>query len=103
MRRSLHDMPSGFDLVIAAPEHDAGMIAQALDLLNRFLADILLKRKIAGHHVAAKHELLPDHQAKFVANVVEVVALVNSATPLAHHVHVRVACSLQDLAMALRR
>ena len=78
------------------------MIAQALDLLNRFLAHVLLKGQIAGHHVAAEHELLPDHQAKFVADVVEVVALVDAAAPFAHHVHVGIARGLQDLAIAFR-
>src|SRR5580692_7573076 len=35
--------PSGFNLVIPAPEHDAGMIAQPLYLLFRFLANVFLE------------------------------------------------------------
>ncbi len=90
-------LPSGFDFVVAAPEHDAGVIAQTLDLLRSFFANVLLKCQVARHHVAAEHELLPDHQAQFVAEIVEVVALVNAAAPLAHHVHVSVARGLENL------
>jgi hypothetical protein len=36
-------MPTGFDFIVAAPDHDAGMIAQALDLVDRLLPDVFLK------------------------------------------------------------
>jgi len=88
------DLPARFDLVVAAPEHDAGMIAEALYLLDGLFAHVLLKRQVTGHHVAAEHELLPNHKAQLVADVVEVVALVNAAAPLAHHVHVGIARGL---------
>ena len=76
------------------------MIAQSLHLLRRLLAHILLEGEIAGHHVATKHEFLPNHQAELVADVVEVVALVDAAAPFAHHVHVGVAGRRQNLAIA---
>ncbi len=95
--------PSGFDLIIAAPQNNAGMAAQPRDLLDSFLAHVLLKCKIARHHVTAEHKLLPDHKAKFVANVVKDVRLINAAAPLAHHVHVGIARGLQDLAIPFGR
>jgi len=46
-------MPAGFELVVAAPEHDAGMIAQAPHLVDGLLAHVLLEGRVAGHHFAA--------------------------------------------------
>ncbi len=91
--------PSGFDFVVAAPERDARMVAETLHLLSGFLADVFLEGEVAGNHGAAEHEVLPDHDAEFVADVVKVVGFVIAAAPVADHVHVRVLGGLEDLTM----
>src|ERR1700736_4782662 len=78
------------------------MIAQTLDLLDRFLPDVYLERNVAGNHVAAEREFLPDHNSQLIADIVEIVGFVVAAAPFANHVHVRVASGLKDLAMNLR-
>src|SRR5271154_4734438 len=95
-------MPSGFNFIVAAPDHDARMIPQPLDLIDGFLPHIFLKGNVARNHVASEHEFLPNHNAEFIADIVEIVGLVVTAAPLANHVHVRVAGGLKNLAMNLR-
>ena len=90
--------PAGFYFIISAPDHNAGMIAQALDLVDRFLPDVFLEGYVTRNHVAAEHEFLPNHDAELVADVVKIVRLVISAAPLTNHVHVRVAGGLQNVA-----
>jgi hypothetical protein len=75
------------------------MIAEPLDLLGRFLANVFLERKVAGNHGATEHEVLPDENAELIADVVKVVGFVIAAAPMADHVHVRVFGGLQGLAM----
>src|SRR5207244_248564 len=93
------EFPSPFHLVIAAPQRNAGMVAQALHLLDHLLPDILLKGRISRDHGAAEHEILPDHDAQFIANVIEVVRLVVASAPVPDHVHVSIARRLQNLPM----
>src|ERR1039457_6135912 len=95
-------MPSSFDLIIPAPNDDDRVIPQALDLVDGFLPDVFLKSDVAGNHVSAEHEFLPNHNAKLIADIVEIVRLVVPAAPLADHIHVRVAGGLQNVAMNLR-
>src|SRR5262249_44654789 len=73
------------------------MIAQALDLIDSFLADILLKCRITWNHIAAKHEFLPHHDPQLIAYIVKILRLVIRATPCPHHIHVRVSRRLQNL------
>src|ERR1019366_9460011 len=75
------------------------MIPQPFYLFCDFRAHVLLECRITRHHGAAEHEILPHHDAQFVADVVEVVGLVIAAAPMADHVHVRIPRRLQDLAM----
>ena len=64
--------PSPFHLVVAAPEREAGPMAQAPDVLNHLCTDILKKLGIAKRvDTARKDELLPDEQAVAVAEVVK--------------------------------
>jgi hypothetical protein len=42
-----------------------------------------------------EHELLPDHEAELVGDLVEGVVLVDAAAPHAHNVHVRVRSGLR--------
>ena len=88
-----------FGFVVAAPDDDAGMIAQAADLKFGFEFDILLEGVSAGLPIVAEHEILPDHDAELVAEVVEILGFVIAAAPVADHVHVGVACGLQDAAV----
>src|SRR6266568_6294133 len=53
----------GFGLVVAAPDDDAGMIAQAADLVFRFGFDIEFEVVGPGLPVITEHEVLPDHDA----------------------------------------
>src|SRR3977135_1016977 len=75
------EFPSPFNLVIAAPQRNAGMIAQALHLLDHLLPHTFLKGGISRDHGSAEHEILPDHDAQFIADVIEVVRLVVAAPP----------------------
>ena len=75
------------------------MIAQAADLKFGFDFDILLEGVGAGLPIVAEHEILPDHDAELVAEVVELLGFVIAAAPVANHVHVGVAGGLQDAAV----
>src|SRR5215468_2751867 len=78
------------------------MISQALELIGGFMTNIVQKLSISRMHVAAEHEVLPDNQPEFVADVVEVIALVDSASPFADHVHIRVPGCLQNVPISFR-
>ncbi len=85
-------IPSRLDFVVAAPQSQAGMIAQPVDLFDRFLLHIRAKLRIVRRNGASKHEVLPHHQAEPVAFIVKIIALVVAAAPQPHHVHVCIAC-----------
>ena len=72
------------------------MIAQPIDLFDRLLLHICTEIRIIGRNRATKHEVLPDHQAKPVALIVEVVALVIAAAPEPHHIHICIACRFKN-------
>src|ERR1022692_1748600 len=88
-------MPASFDLIVSAPDDDAGMIPQALNLVDSLLPDVFLEGGVARNHVASEHEFLPNHNAEFIANIVEIIGLVVTATPFPNHVHVSVASGLE--------
>ena len=92
-----------FGLVVAAPDDDAGMIAQAPHLVFGFRRDVQLEGIGARLPVVAEHEVLPDHDAEFVAELVELVGLVIAAAPVADHVHVGVRGRLENAAVVGRR
>ena len=75
------------------------MIAQAAHLVLGLGLDVQLESIGAGLPVVAEHEILPDHDAKLVADRVELVGLVVAAAPVANHVHVGVARGLQNAAI----
>src|SRR5215510_25992 len=95
--------PSRLDLIVAAPQDYARMIPQSSHLIDSFPAHILLKGRIPGYHIAAEHELLPDHDAELIADVIEIVGLVICASPCPHHIHMGFPRSLQDLPVPFRR
>src|SRR5208337_652987 len=88
-----------FGFVVAGPDDDAGMFAQAADLEFGFEFNVLLEGVGAGLPIVAEHEVLPDHDAEFVADVEELLGLVIASAPVADHIHVGVACGLQDAAI----
>ncbi|MET3144812.1 UNVERIFIED_ORG: hypothetical protein ABIB63_000610 [Xanthomonas axonopodis] len=95
--------PAGLHLVVAAPQHDAGVVAQPLDLFDRLLPGVLAELHVVRRYRAAEHEVLPDHDAQFVGDLVKIVVLVMPAAPHAQHVHVGIARILQGAAHALVR
>ncbi|OPZ84042.1 MAG: hypothetical protein BWY76_02017 [bacterium ADurb.Bin429] len=76
-------------LVVAAPEGDAGVVAQAAHVIFRFRAharhESVVKGGIRG---AGEHEVLPDAETAFIAERVKQVVLVDASAPHAQHVHV---------------
>ena len=64
------------------------MVAQADDIVDGLLADVVQIMPGRGVHPASEHEVLPDQDAFLVAEVVEPVILVGTAAPHAQHVHV---------------
>src|SRR5438067_10549604 len=93
-------LPSGLDLVVAAPDDDARMVAQPTDVIRRLLPHVSQERLVARIHAARKHELLPDEYAHLIAEIVEIIGLINPAAPDAQHIHVRVADGFDELTIA---
>src|ERR1035438_2849331 len=75
-------------LVVAAPQNNTWMIAQAAHLILGFCLDIELEGVSPRLPVVAKHEVLPDHDAQFVADRIELLSLVVATAPVTNHVHV---------------
>ena len=75
-------------LVITAPERDGGMRGEAFHLIIDLVFDIVEEILAAGIEIAGEHEILPDQQAKTVAEIVEPVFLIEPAAPDADHVHI---------------
>ena len=74
--------PSLLHFVIPAPEGDAGMMAQTADVVVKFGTDIFHKSIVEGGvSSASEHEILPDANAKFIAEVVERISLVETTAP----------------------
>ena len=83
--------PGRLDFVVADPDHNARVIAQPCDVVAGLLPDVFQKPRIARIHAATEHEVLPDENSHFVAEVIEVITLINASAPNAQHVHVGVA------------
>ena len=88
VRRALAGLPRP-DPGVAAPECEAGVVAEPHDVVLGLGAHILQPRRIGdGIGRAGEHEILPDADPVLVAQVVEPVLLVDAAAPDAQHVHV---------------
>src|SRR6266850_6923849 len=94
-------LPGSLDFVVAHPDHDARMIAQTFDVISCFVSDVIEKRLIARIHAAGEHKILTHQDPHFVAKIVEIVLLVNTTTPHAQHVHIRVAHGSEQLAILI--
>src|SRR5947209_20380509 len=75
------------------------MIPQTLHVIYGFLAHVFKERFISRIQAASEHEILPDENPHFAAKIIEVVTLVNAATPDSQHVHVGVAHGLKQFAI----
>ncbi len=95
--------PGAVDLVIAAPQGQARVVAQAADIVIGLGADIFEQRRIVGVHRAGEGEFLPDEDAVSVAEVIEAVVLVDAAAPHSDHVHMGVDGRLDDALIDLFR
>ena len=65
--------------------------------------DLAEERIVARVHRARAHHVVPDHDSKLVARVVENVLFVLAAAPETDHVHVRSLRALKKIAVACRR
>src|SRR5260221_8697283 len=75
------------------------MIPQALYVIDRFLANVFEERFVTRIQAASEHEILPHENPHFVAEIIKIVTLINSAAPDAQHVHVGVAHRLKQSAI----
>ena len=71
----------GFHFVVAAPESDAGMVAQPAYILPYLFPDIFIKRLVKFIGSARKHEILPDKQSQFIADIVKIIVRIITAAP----------------------
>ena len=69
------------EFVVATPQRDAGVVVEAGDLFAHLCVDVGQECFGRRVEVASEHEVVPDQQAKFVADVVEPIGLVSSAAP----------------------
>ena len=88
--------PALFHFVVAAPQRQAGVVAQAAHIFDRFDADILEKVGVGRVNAAGEHEILPEQDAVAVAQIVEHILGVVTAAPDAQHVHVGIDGALQQ-------
>ena len=59
-----------------------------LHLVNRLRVDTFHERRIGRIKRARKHEVVPNEQTQFVAQIVEMLALVDATTPQPQAVHI---------------
>ena len=90
-------------LVVAAPQSQTGMVAEALDVVHRLGNDIGLKSLRQIIYRAGEHKVLPHHQTQLVTGVIEGVCRIVSASPHPDAVMAGGPGLLQQPAGALRR
>jgi hypothetical protein len=67
--------------VVANPNDDGWVVTQPTHVVDSFFSDGLEQVGPGRVVSAAKHKVLPNHHAEFVARVVEAVVLIIAATP----------------------
>ena len=67
--------------VVARPQHKARVMAEALHRLAGFLGDAFGKPLVTGIEAAGEAKVLEYQQAQFITQVIEVVGLVDPASP----------------------
>lgn len=80
--------PAGLYFVVAAPQDNAGVVAESGELFDGFLADVFAEVHVVGGDGSAEHEILPNHDAQCVGQGVEVFVLIVASAPDAEHVHI---------------
>src|SRR5690348_4550780 len=83
--------PRGLYFIIADPDDYAWMISQPLDVIDGLVPGIIQKIRVPRIHTASEHEILPDEYAHLIAQIIEVIALIDAAAPHPDHVHIGVA------------
>ena len=89
-------------LIVAAPENDRGVRRKPANLIVHLFLDIIKEIARRRIEIAGEHEVLPHHQAKSIADVVEPVMLVEAAAPDADDVHIGINGRLQQIRRQLR-
>ena len=89
-------------LVVAAPDHQARVMRQTPHLVRRLAGDIGQELLVDGRVFGAgKHELLPDKDAFGIADIVELVALINAAAPDTQEIAVRLQGAVHQRGMTI--
>ncbi len=81
--------PGGFHLVVAADQPQRSVMAQPAQIVLRLPGDAFLKGGGHAVHIAGEHQVQPDDQALFVAQVHEMIVGVDAAAPDADAVEIR--------------
>ena len=90
-------------LIVAAPEPDARMVAQPPHIVPDLRRDVLLKRVVQLIRCTGEQHILPDKQSCPVALIVKIIIEKISAAPDADAVHMRHSGRLDQLRRAFRR
>ena len=92
----------GFNLVVAAPQRQRGMMPQPADIVPELGADAVLKvfAQIIG--CTGKHKVLPDQQAQFIADIIKPVVRIITAAPDTNGIHVGCSRVFQQVPGPLR-
>ena len=78
-----------FQLVVPAPAGQAGMVAQALGVVDHLVPDVLPKCLVPnGIRPTAEQHVLPDEEPQLVAEVVKHVVRKVAPAPHPEHIHV---------------
>jgi hypothetical protein len=67
--------------VVATPGNDGRMVAKAFDVIFDLLRDLFPKIDICRVCPAGKHEVIPDHDSKLIADVVKDIIFIDGTTP----------------------
>ena len=66
-------IPTGLDLIIAAPQSQRSVMTQALYIVGRLCRDILRKVIRDIIYIAGKHQILPYDDAVFITQIIEII------------------------------
>src|SRR5699024_3398902 len=75
-----------FHLIVAAPQSQGSVMAQALDIFYKFLSDICLEFRGQLIYGAGEHKVLPYSQTQLVTDIIEPVVRVEAAAPYTDHI-----------------
>ena len=88
--------------VAAAPINQRRMVAESADLIFALFQRIVQPcGVVVGNVRTGEHKVLPDHQPRLVAQIVEYILFVNAAAPDAQHVHIPVFRQIDQFAVLI--